>query len=81
MAKVQEKTKAIELRKLGYSYKEILGKIPNIAKSTLSHWCNAVELTPKQIENIRKRTKEKIDQGRLKAAIVNRKKRRNDGKR
>jgi hypothetical protein len=41
------KEKALKLRTAGLSYKEILKKVP-VAKSTISLWCRAVDLTIKQ---------------------------------
>jgi len=46
--KWQEKEKAKELRKLGWTFKEIMKKIPK-NRITLSKWCNGIELTSKQI--------------------------------
>lgn len=45
--KIEDKFKAIELRKQGLSYKEILTKI-DVSKSTISLWCKDVQLTEKQ---------------------------------
>lgn len=45
--KLEERNKAIELRKKGYSYSEILKKI-NVSKSTISSWLRDIELTIKQ---------------------------------
>ena len=47
LEKVQEKNKAIELRKHGLSYKEILEQIP-VEKSSLSIWLRNVRLAKKQ---------------------------------
>ena len=49
--KVEEKNKAIELRKNGLSYREILEKIP-VAKSSLSLWLRSVGLSKKQKQRI-----------------------------
>lgn len=54
------KEKAIELRKAGLTYSEILLKIP-VAKSTLSDWLFSVGLSKKQ--------KQRITEKRLAAAI------------
>ncbi len=58
--KVQEKEKAIKLRKEGYSYSEILKEIP-VAKSTLSLWLRSVGLAKKQ--------KQRITEKRIAAAL------------
>ncbi len=46
--KWQLKEKARELRKLGWTYKEITKKVP-VHKTTLSVWCKDIELTSEQI--------------------------------
>ena len=59
-SKIAEKSKAIELRKQGLSYKEILEQIP-VAKSSLSLWLRSVKLA--------KRQKQRLTEKRL-AAII-----------
>lgn len=54
MSKNKEKQKAIELRKKGYSYSEILKKI-FVAKSTLSLWLRSVGLSEKQKQRLTKK--------------------------
>jgi len=54
MAKSKEKRKARKLRKKGESIKKIANLL-KISVSTVSLWCRNVELTDKQIENLRKR--------------------------
>ena len=54
MAKSKEKIKARKLRKKGESIKKIANLL-KISVSTVSLWCRNVELTDKQIENLRKR--------------------------
>ena len=54
--KIEEKNKAIELRKQGLSYKEILEQI-SVAKSSLSLWLRNVGLSKKQKQRL---TKKKI---------------------
>lgn len=58
--KIEEKEKAIELRKSGLSYKEILEQIP-VAKSSLSLWLRSVKLA--------KRQKQRLTAKRLAAVI------------
>jgi len=60
MPKIQEKAKAIKLRKQGFSYSEILKQIP-AAKSTLSLWLRSVGLAKKQ--------KQRLTEKRLAAAL------------
>ncbi len=49
--KLQEKFKAIDLRKSGKSYGEIL-KLINVSKSTISLWLRDIELSPEQKEKL-----------------------------
>lgn len=70
-AKVQEKNKAIKLRKKGYSYKDILREVP-VAKSTLSNWLKDLPLTKREKEYLKTRRNKNISRGRIKAATANR---------
>lgn len=49
--KTKEKVKAIELRKRGFSYQEILSKVP-VAKSTLSVWLKDIGLAQSQKQRL-----------------------------
>ncbi|MCX6790788.1 MAG: hypothetical protein NTV62_01170 [Candidatus Gribaldobacteria bacterium] len=49
--KTKEKEKAIRLRKMGYSYREILEEIP-VAKSSLSLWLRNVGLAKEQKQRL-----------------------------
>ena len=49
--KLQEKEKAIKLRKNGLSYSEILRKVP-VAKSTLSLWLRSIGLAKRQKQRL-----------------------------
>lgn len=51
LAKIEEKNKAIELRKQGLSYREILEKIP-VAKSSLCLWLKSVKLAKSQKQRL-----------------------------
>lgn len=62
--KIREKELALELRRKGYSYSEILEKVP-VAKSTLSIWLYKVGLSKKQKQSI---TDKKIS-ARLRGAL------------
>jgi transposase len=46
-SKVREKEKAIELRRQGYSYKDILAQVP-VAKSSISLWLQNLPLTAEE---------------------------------
>ena len=75
MSKVQERVKAIELRRQGYTYREIMKVVPNIAKGTLSRWCSNMVLTPIQVERINQRSQNNLENARLAASETNRKRR------
>lgn len=49
--KFKERLQAIDLRKRGLSYKEILPRV-NVSKGTLSHWLKDIELTSEQKEKL-----------------------------
>jgi len=66
-ALVQEKERAILLRKKGYSYKEILAEVP-VAKSSLSLWLADLPLTKIEKDTLKKRTDANISIGRIRAA-------------
>ena len=53
MAKTEERKLAIQLRKEGKTYNEIMDIIP-IAKSTLSEWLKSVHLAKPQVQCITK---------------------------
>lgn len=55
--KSQERTLAINLRRQGFSYREILARVP-VAKSTLSLWLQQVKLAKKQHQRL---TQKRID--------------------
>ena len=41
------------LRREGLSYREILAKVPfALSRSTMSHWCRDIELTPTQLDRL-----------------------------
>ncbi|MEX0918327.1 MAG: hypothetical protein WDZ93_04190 [Candidatus Paceibacterota bacterium] len=73
-ALVQEREKAIALRKQGYSYKEILAEVP-VAKSTLSLWLGDLPLTKNEKLVLKDRKNANITHGRIKAASELRKRR------
>lgn len=71
---VHKKNKAIELRKLGYSYKEIIKHIA-VGKSTLSGWLKNIKMTQEQSKNLENRLKDAQTRGRAKSSVVNKEKR------
>lgn len=73
-ALVQEKERAILLRKKGYSYKEILAEVP-VAKSSLSLWLADLPLTKSEKLVLKDRKNTNITRGRIKAASELRKRR------
>lgn len=69
--RLKDKYKAIELRKLGRTYKEIISEIPNLSKGTLSGWFKNLKLTRKQRSLIIKRATDAQVAGKLKGAWFN----------
>ena len=66
MSKLKEKEKAIQLRKKGYSYSEILKEV-YVAKSTLSLWLRYVGLAKRQKQRL---TQKRIEAQKRGAKIV-----------
>lgn len=73
-SRLEEKNKAIELRKKGLSYKDIMKKI-SVSKSSLSGWFKFLELSQEEEKQLSLRAIENIGAGRKRAAVSNRKKR------
>jgi predicted GNAT family N-acyltransferase len=71
---VQEKARAVELRKQGFTYKEILA-IVTVSKSTLSGWLKDSPLTPSERLALKHRRNSQITKGRMLAAGALRKRR------
>jgi len=67
---VQEKLQAIELRKNGHSYAQILEQV-SVAKSTLSLWLKDLPLTESELAVLQKIKNQRISKGRLRAVAVN----------
>jgi|SRR3989338_2762543 len=65
IAKEKEKLKAIELRKRGLSYSEILTQIP-VAKSSLGLWLQSVGLSKKQKQRLTEKKLASARRGALK---------------
>lgn len=72
--KQKEYDTALELRKQGKSYNEILQRVA-VAKSTLSLWLSDLPLTPDEERYLKTRTNNNISRGRIKAASELRKNR------
>lgn len=70
----REKELATALRKRGYSYREILERVP-IAKSTLSLWIQDLPLTRSEKQVLKDRKDTNISRGRIKAAATLRQRR------
>jgi len=68
-SKVQEKEKAIFLRRKGCSYNEIIQDV-SVAKSTLSNWLKDLPLTEKEKRCLKQRRDSNISRGRIKAAAA-----------
>lgn len=62
--KLDKKIIAINLRKKGYSYSQILKSV-NVSKSTLSRWCKNIILTTEQFEKLIKRKLSGSEKGRI----------------
>lgn len=69
--KVREREKAEELRRLGYSYNEILKEV-KVAKSSLSLWLKDLPLTESEKHHLKDRKDSNISRGRIRAASANR---------
>ena len=65
--KVLQKAMAIRLRKAGYTYREILEKVP-ASKSSISVWLQDAPLTDAEKATLKKRRDDKISTGRIRAA-------------
>lgn len=67
---IQYKEEALRLRKKGYTYGEILKRIP-VSKSTLSNYVKDLELTEQEKHYLKFRKTENISRGRIRAAAAN----------
>lgn len=72
--RVQDKLSAIALRMEGYSYKEIMERIP-VSKSTLSGWLKYIKLSTEQEQRLHQKITLRSNVGRANGAITNRRKR------
>jgi hypothetical protein len=74
LSKVETKQKAIELRRTGLSYKEIMDVL-HVPKSSLSNWISRIELTTEQQQRLEKNISKGRDFSRFKAGQTNSRKR------
>ena len=65
---VQIRKRAIELRRLGYSYMDVANEL-KISKTSVSNWVKNVRLTENEKNILQKNLKGKIERGRMKASI------------
>lgn len=77
MAKSFEKGEAIKMRKRGASIREIARNL-DVSKSTVSRWCEDVELSQKQIKQLEQNQRKATHASILKLAENNRKKKTHD---
>lgn len=69
IAKFEEREKAIALRKQGFSYSEILKRIP-VAKSSLSLWLHSVGLSKRQKQRLTEKKLASMKRGWLKVMAM-----------
>lgn len=73
-ARLEDKKLAIELRKKGFSYREIQEKVP-VSKGLLSGWLNNLTLTEQEEMVLKDKVKNLQDTGRIKSMLSNRNRR------
>ncbi len=73
--RLNDRILARKLRGKGFSFSEIMNKIPNLSKGTLNGWLKDIELTEDQKNRLMDKIKLGADKGRLKGAFVNHQKR------
>ncbi len=73
-SRLDDRRKAIELRKTGLSYKEIQ-EIISVSKGVLSGWFKHLDFSVNEITLLAKNNQDRQYKGRLKASITNRRKR------
>ena len=74
MARIEDRRKAIELRKSGKTYSEIRRGL-DIPKSTLSNWLSKYPLTKEQLSSIKRATKRNKEIATEKCRFTKQKKR------
>ena len=69
MKRWEQKELVQSLRREGFSYHEIIQRIPfSLARSTMSHWCKDIELTSKQLDRLDRLRGESWYRNRLKGS-------------
>jgi hypothetical protein len=71
-SKVQDRERAIELRRRGYTYREILAEVP-VSKSSLSSWLKGFPLTEREKRLLKNRKDQDLTRWKLRAAASLRK--------
>ena len=66
---VQMSKRAIELRKLGYSYTDIIKEL-KVSRASVSNWVKNIRLTENEKINLDKNLKNKIKRGRMNSSIA-----------
>ena len=72
--RLENKNRAICLRKTGLSFKEIRQQIPNLSKSTLCGWLKGIELTEQQKIRLLQKMHDGAEKARFKGSLRNREK-------
>lgn len=70
MAKSEAKLKAENLRKLGWSMRDIAGEL-GVTKSSVSNWCRDIQLSPKQKQLLLKKMIDGGHRGRILGSAAN----------
>ncbi|MBI2597504.1 hypothetical protein HYW41_05080 [Candidatus Daviesbacteria bacterium] len=73
--RLQDRILAREYRKQGFSFSEIMAKIPHLSKSTLNGWLKDIELTQQQKVRLFEKIKNGPSKSRFKGALANHQKR------
>lgn len=74
MAKTKEKARALQLRRKGWSIKDIAAEL-SVSKGSVSLWCQEIVLTKKQAAFLKKKQVDAGNAGRIMGAEMNKKKR------
>ena len=74
MTKSFPKIAAQNLRRQGYSFKDIALKV-SVSKSTVSRWCRGIKLTEKQKNKLFFKKVKGLKQGRIKGILTQKQKR------
>ena len=73
-ARLEDKYRAISLRKKGFTYRDIMKEIP-VSKSLLSGWFRFLELSPEEESQLKERAQTNRDNGKSRSIVSNRAKR------